>query len=55
MPGGGGVIYLVVLSAATELATVELEWLTSLEIRLGSPYLLSLLSPHTSVWARLVF
>ena len=33
----------VVLSAPTELATVELEWFTSLEIRLGSSYLLSLL------------
>ena len=33
-------IYLVVISA-TELATLELEMLTSLAIRLGSSYLLS--------------
>ena len=33
-------VYLVVISA-TELATLELEMLTSLEIRLGSSYLLS--------------
>ena len=32
---------MVVSSAATEPATVELDWLTSLEIRLGSPDLLS--------------